>query len=142
VLLSLLIVGAVGWIGSERGMHPERKVEDHALCEYPFVQSTAEVRFESLDGTPLAGWFIPGRPKGPTIILLHGYGRSRAELLPHTNYLHQAGYNVLLFDFRNRGKAAERRSPSAPGNLWTCGVRSRTSSPAPMSTPGASRSRA
>ena len=104
-LLFVLVVGAVGWVGSERGMHPARNVEDHSLSEYAFANSTEDLRFDSLDGTPLASWLVPGKPKAATIILLHGYGRSRAELLPHADYLHQAGYNVLLLDFRNRGES-------------------------------------
>jgi fermentation-respiration switch protein FrsA (DUF1100 family) len=106
LLLAVGIIGAVGWVGSERAMYPERKVEDHTLQEYPFAGITEEVRFPSLDGTPLAGWFIPATgQQAPTVILLHGFGRSRAELLPHAAYLHSAGFNVLLFDFRSRGES-------------------------------------
>ncbi|MFQ5878855.1 MAG: alpha/beta hydrolase [Dehalococcoidia bacterium] len=104
--LLMVAVGVVGWIGSERAIHPERKIEEHTLAEYPFAEGTEEIHFQSLDGTPLAGWFISGGgPNSATVILLHGYGRSRAELLPHADYLHQADYNVLMFDFRNRGES-------------------------------------
>lgn len=106
LLLALATIGAVGWVGSERAIHPERKTEDFALSQFSFAGNTEEVRFASLDKTDLTGWFVPsGSPAAPTVILLHGYGRSRAELLPHADYLHQAGYNVLLFDFRNRGQS-------------------------------------
>ena len=37
---------------------------------------------------------------------LHGYGHSRAQLLPHADFLHQAGFSVLLFDFRAHGRSA------------------------------------
>ena len=105
-LLALAATGAVGWVGSERAIHPERKTEDFALSNYSFAGNTEDVRFASLDKTDLAGWFVPsGSPAAPTIVLLHGYGRSRAELLPHADYLHQAGYNVFLLDFRNRGQS-------------------------------------
>lgn len=106
VILVVAAVGAVGWVGSERAMYPERKVEDHALSEYPFAAETEEVRFAGHDGTSLAGWFLPAtRDPAPAVILVHGYGRSRAELLPHAAYLHSAGFNVLLFDFRGRGES-------------------------------------
>lgn len=102
----IAILGGVGWIGSERAIHPSAKIEDHTLAEYDFAAGTETVTFPSLDGTPLVGWFVPsGQPVAPTVILLHGHDRSRAELLPHAAYLHRAGYNVLLFDFRGRGES-------------------------------------
>jgi uncharacterized protein len=106
ILLLVLALGAIGWVGSERGIHPERKVEPHTLAEYAWGWQAEHVRFSSLDGTPLAGWFIPaGEGPAPAVILLHGYGRSRAELLPHADYLHRAGYHVLMMDFRGRGES-------------------------------------
>jgi fermentation-respiration switch protein FrsA (DUF1100 family) len=93
-------LGAVGWIGSERAIHPGRKVEDYQLSQFDLPAE--EVRFTSRDGLTLAGWFIPGS-NGAAIILAHGYGHSRAQLLPHADYLWRAGFSVLLFDFRNRG---------------------------------------
>jgi pimeloyl-ACP methyl ester carboxylesterase len=37
------------------------------------------------------------------VILLHGYFHDRREVLDHALYLHQAGYDVLLFDWRGHG---------------------------------------
>jgi pimeloyl-ACP methyl ester carboxylesterase len=107
-LLALLVVavGVVGWIGSERVIHPARKVEAHSLSEYDFAPVTETVHFKSLDGTPLAAWFVPAeQTPAPTVILLHGWGRSKAEQLPKADFLHRAGYSVLLLDFRNRGES-------------------------------------
>lgn len=117
-LLGLLaaVVLVVGWIGSERAIHPTRKVEAHALSEYAFASVTETVHFTSLDGTPLAAWFVPAaRTPAATVLLLHGYGRSKAEQLPKADFLHTAGYNVLLLDFRNRGESG--------GNAVTLGAR-------------------
>jgi len=36
---------------------------------------------------------------------MHGYGSLREEMLPHAEYLHRAGYNALLFDFRAGGES-------------------------------------
>ncbi len=109
-LLVLLVValGAIGWIGSERAIHPSPN-ED-----LPRVQDFAqlplhEIAFLSRDGTRLAGWFLPrpdaseGAPGAPTVLLLHGYRERKEQMLPHAEYLYEAGYNVLLFDFRARG---------------------------------------
>ena len=95
---------AVSWIISERVLHPPRKVEDHTLDD--FNLPARDVTFLSRDGTKLAGWYVPaGGAPSPGIVLSHGHGRSRSELLPHANFLHQTGYAVLLFDYRHRGES-------------------------------------
>jgi fermentation-respiration switch protein FrsA (DUF1100 family) len=77
-----------------------------ALAEYPDLQRVAEaVSFPSRDGTKLEGWYMPGE-KPATIILVHGYGCRRQEMLRHADFLHEAGYSVLLFDLRSRGESA------------------------------------
>jgi pimeloyl-ACP methyl ester carboxylesterase len=104
--LLAVALGAVGWVGSERVIHPARKVEAHSLSEYAFAPVTETVHFTSADGTPLAAWFVPAaQTPASTVVLLHGWGRSRAEQLPKADFLHRAGYNVLLLDFRNRGES-------------------------------------
>ncbi len=94
----------LAWFISERVLHPTRKQEDHGL--YDFNLPAKDVAFLSRDGTRLAGWYIPASgPPAPGIVLSHGHGRSRAELLPHANFLHQAGYAVFVFDYRHRGES-------------------------------------
>ncbi len=98
---------AVAWAGSQRSIHPKPVREAQDLPEYDFAAHTEDVRFASLDGTPLAAWFVPHEmARAATVILLHGYGNSRAQLLPHAAYLHRAGYHVLLIDFRGRGASS------------------------------------
>lgn len=116
VLVLLAALGGIGWIGSERAIHRACRAQPQALSRYPFAASAETVRFQSLDGTRLVGWFIPsGRPAAPTVILLHGYGLTRDQMLPHAAYLRQAGYNTLLFDFRACGESE--------GDAITVGVR-------------------
>ncbi len=109
LLIALSVIAKAGllvvsWIISERVLHPPRKVEDHTLED--FELPAREVTFLSRDGTKLAGWFVPaGGAPSPGIVLSHGHGRSRSELLPHANFLHQAGYAVLVFDYRHRGES-------------------------------------
>src|ERR1700719_4698536 len=49
------------------------------------------------------GWFFPGLRGSSTIILCHGYGSSRAELLTLVSALQDHQYNVFLFDFAAHG---------------------------------------
>lgn len=118
VVLLLVVVGVVGWIGSERAVHRAESVGDHQLSEYVFAPITEQVTFPSADGTRLAGWFVPATANdgpAPTVILVHGFGPHKNELLPHAAYLHTAGYHVLLFDFRSRG--------DSDGDMITLGAR-------------------
>ncbi|NOK62183.1 MAG: alpha/beta fold hydrolase [Chloroflexi bacterium AL-W] len=83
--------------------------------------SAEEVEFPSRDGIMLRGWFIPrassdGSP-APTIVFVHGWPWNRlgnragstlihdqsVDFLGPAKALHEAGFNVLLFDLRNHG---------------------------------------
>ena len=66
------------------------------------------VRFQATDGVPLAGWKILTEPTAPWIILCHGVGSNRADLLDIAAGLHEAGFNVFLFDFRGHGDSRGR----------------------------------
>ncbi len=109
---------AVAWIVSEQVMHPRRRVEDNGLDNMPLP--VEDVEFSSRDGTRLSGWFIPpenGSAPAPGIVLSHGWARSRCELLPHAQFLHRAGFAVLMFDYRYRGLSE--------GGAITMGVKER-----------------
>jgi len=56
------------------------------------------------DGTERSGWFFPGFRGAPTVILCHGYGSSRGELLTLAASLQDRQYNVFLFDFLAHGE--------------------------------------
>jgi len=104
-LLTIVVLLGVGWIGSERAIHPAQCEDMPNLAEYPTLQAKVQdVRFKSEDGVNLSGWFIPGERK-TSILVLHGYRCARDEMLPHADILNRAGYSVLLFDFRSRGRS-------------------------------------
>lgn len=110
VLATLLLVAlfAIGWVGSERAIHPS-PAEDLPLVEDFAHLPLERVAFLSRDGTRLRGWFVPtaagSTREAPTLVLMHGYGSRKEEMLPHADYLHAAGYNLLLFDFRASGES-------------------------------------
>lgn len=62
------------------------------------------VTFTSADGLRLAGWHIPSG-NGATVILCHGLGTNRADMLPRAVLLAEHGYGSLLFDFRAHGES-------------------------------------
>ncbi|MBN1313106.1 MAG: alpha/beta hydrolase [Anaerolineae bacterium] len=87
-----------------------------------------DVRFKSIDGLTLSGWFIPAEAndaagkQSKVVIITHPFPFNRhgflaknqgfpplawtdVDLLTTAQALHQAGYAVLMFDFRNHGKS-------------------------------------
>lgn len=78
-------------------------------------RTSSEINLQSFPGRPDAmqftvlgkqtreGWFFPGLRGAPTIVLCHGYGSSRGELLTLVSALQDHQYNVFLFDFAAHG---------------------------------------
>ncbi len=86
-----------------------------------------DISFLSADGTVLEGWYIPSAGSNKLIICMHAFGFSKAgfpshiepwksawgpgndyeiSFIPDYKILHDRGYNVLAFDFRNFGHSA------------------------------------
>lgn len=66
-----------------------------------------DVSFLATDDVTLRGWFIPTSSRldnVPTLILAHGYGSNKGDLVPLIKAFHDS-YNVLLFDFRAHGES-------------------------------------
>lgn len=67
-----------------------------------------EVSFRGDGNIQLAGWYVPPS-NGVTIILLHGSGGTRINMLWHAETLVKAGYGVLLYDERASGESGGNR---------------------------------
>jgi pimeloyl-ACP methyl ester carboxylesterase len=61
-----------------------------------------DVSFRDSAGLTLRGWWIPGT-RHQTVVMIHGWTASRQEPMSKSGYLHDAGYNLLLFDLRGHG---------------------------------------
>ncbi len=66
------------------------------------------VHFQASDGVPLEGWKIIGQTGKPWLVMCHGLGSNRADLLEIATGLSKTGFNMLLFDFRGHGGSAGR----------------------------------
>ncbi len=63
-----------------------------------------DLTLRTADGLNLAAWYVPASEPGrPTVLLCHGLLDSKWWMLGLMPWLHQAGYNVLTFDFRGHG---------------------------------------
>jgi pimeloyl-ACP methyl ester carboxylesterase len=112
-VLAGLIAGAVTWMGW-RWVTPRRE----PVPALPPELSAERVSFPSLDGTLLRGLWIPGRKTYPTIVLCHGYFKSLAEPLDLGLPLHEAGHNILAFDFRGCGRSGGRFTTLGRKEAW------------------------
>ncbi|RPI50918.1 MAG: alpha/beta hydrolase [Chloroflexi bacterium] len=72
------------------------------------------------DGLELAAWYVPAvRPPAPqaspSVVLAHGLMDQKWTMLQLVPWLHEAGYNVMLFDFRGHGESD--KEPTTIGRL-------------------------
>ena len=105
---ALALVAAVGGVIGLRAarravdqLHPPRAVstQDEFLGGLP---GSELVSFRSHDGTRLAGTFVAPK-NGAAVVLAHGLGSNRLQVLPEAKLLVDNGYGVLLFDLRDHG---------------------------------------
>jgi uncharacterized protein len=103
-LAVILFIAAV-WLAGSLLSAPHRQ----RVGELPAYLKGESVKIESQSGATLAGWFVPGKPGGGAVVLMHGVRGTRAQMLGHADFLARAGYSVLLFDFQAHGESAGER---------------------------------
>lgn len=96
-------VAYVSWRSAESLLHPARDVPPYTPASVGLAYD--RVAFAATDGVPLVGWWMPASQPRGTIIFLHGYGDSKNQSLAYAPFLHDAGFNVLAFDFRAHGES-------------------------------------
>jgi alpha-beta hydrolase superfamily lysophospholipase len=105
-ITALLVVAWVGpaAVASYNVVHPERR----AHSEAPGLGEA--VAIPGADGITLAGrWKAATRPIG-TVVLLHGYGRDKSQMLSAAHFLHQAHFHTLAYDARAHGQSTGTQS--------------------------------
>ena len=104
ILLSLiLLVLAIGLVLSFYFTRRAHLGEVHTLGEYGLAGE--EIAFTTTDGLTLRGVWVPAAGSDKAVVILHGHGGSYDFDLYRTPALHEAGFNVLLFDFRAHGRS-------------------------------------
>ena len=61
-----------------------------------------DVTLETSDGVSLAAWYVPSANRA-AIVLLHGAGSTRSNVLDQAAVLAEAGFGVLMVDARGHG---------------------------------------
>ncbi|CCH54251.1 putative protein yqkD [Fibrisoma limi BUZ 3] len=99
--LEKLQIALFGW------KHMKSAVHDQPGFSFQTVQLVND-RHQKLEG-----WYGPiGQAKG-TVILCHGHGTNKSDVLCEAAYFRTLGYNTFLFDFRAHG--------NSEGNVCTLG---------------------
>lgn len=103
-LRTAIMVGLMGEGGGDRMFYyPTKdlgKTPDKYGCKYQ------DVYFEAEDGVKLHAWWLPakGESKG-TIVYSHGNAGSVGHHVVFIYWLVDAGYNVLMYDYRGYGQS-------------------------------------
>ncbi len=80
--------------------------ETHSPAEWGLAFEN--VTFQASDGLVLHGWWVPAAGSDRAVIQLHGLAESMDPDIQYVTGWHEAGLNVLLFDFRGHGRSEGR----------------------------------
>ncbi len=108
-LVVLLVVAyvAVSWVFSSKLIAPQDRplgTVDPATYGLP---RPAQVLVPGADGTRLASWYFPNpRTERCAVIMLHGFGGARAEVIGASPLFWDRGCDLLLYDSRGHGDSS------------------------------------
>jgi uncharacterized protein len=84
---------------------------DRVILQTPACRGLAfdELTIETEDGERLHGWWVPGpSPPAGHVLLCHGNAGNIGDRVLHAELLTEAGFDVLLFDYRGYGRSSGR----------------------------------
>jgi pimeloyl-ACP methyl ester carboxylesterase len=91
-----LYVGArAAWFEYNSGVPWRGKVERPA--NEPLMAAAHDATFKTKHGLAVHGWYLPGNNRA-AVLLAHGSGGDRRDLLPEARALASAGFSVLMYD--------------------------------------------
>lgn len=109
-IVSLLIV-LFCMRAAKNVLHPVSKRKPLDAWPDQFGLPYENVCFKTEDKVQLKGWFIASAEESDkTIILMHGWGMNRADILKNTHFLRDLGFNLFYFDFRALGESGGKTS--------------------------------
>jgi fermentation-respiration switch protein FrsA (DUF1100 family) len=101
--IPLLLIAAVAWLGSNYLL--ARRPPDQIDLPENYGLTAEAAEFRSGDGLTLRGWYIPADNSAKTIIVCSGANGSLDADVHVAPWLHEAGFNVLLFNWRAHGQS-------------------------------------
>jgi pimeloyl-ACP methyl ester carboxylesterase len=110
VLTGVLLIVSLGLLGAgafagEGALHP-RRVPVAPVCPCIAHMTCDDATVTAPDSTILRAWYYqPEHPTGAAIILLHGVGANRTDMVGLGYMFLKAGYSVLEPDLRGHGES-------------------------------------
>ncbi len=101
LVIPLLLVAALAWLGSNYLLARRPPDQADSPANYGLTAEAAE--FRSGDEVVLHGWYMPAEDSAKTIIVCSGANGSLDADVHVAPWLHEAGFNVLLFNWRAHG---------------------------------------
>lgn len=101
--IPLLLLAVLAWFGSNYLLARRPADEADSPANYGLAFETAE--FRAGDGLLLRGWYIAAETSTKTVIICSGANGSMDSDVTIAPWLHAAGFNVLLFDWRAHGQS-------------------------------------
>ena len=103
LIIPLLIIAAIAWLGSNYLLARRPPNETDSPAHHGLTAEAAE--FQAGDGLTLRGWYVPAEDSVKTIIVCSGANGSLDADVHVAPWLHEAGFNVLLFNWRAHGQS-------------------------------------
>ncbi len=105
-IVAVLLLAALAWLAwAGSGRLIARRTPDVQTSPADYGLTYEEVSFPSRDGLTLRGWFIPADRARGAVVFCHGHGGSMDPDVIYAPWFHEAGLNVLMFDFRAHGRS-------------------------------------
>jgi uncharacterized protein len=104
VLLVFAVLLAAVWLGQRRLIYLADRASVPPVAAY--LPGGEDVRLTTSDGLTLGGWYVPPAPgaaRDLTVLVAPGNGGNRVGRVPLARALSEAGFAVLLFDYRGYG---------------------------------------
>jgi uncharacterized protein len=104
VLLVVAVLLAAVWLGQRRLIYLADRAAVPPVAAY--LPGGEDVRLTTSDGLALGAWYAPpaaGRNRDLTVLVAPGNGGNRAGRVPLAEALTEAGFAVLLIDYRGYG---------------------------------------
>ncbi len=104
VVFGLLTFVVISAFFAYRFTSPPRRTLETAPEK--FLTAFENVRFPARDGTTLSGWFVPctnAKDTKQAVVLLHGDGSTRTQMLARAKFFSVHGYAALLYAARAHG---------------------------------------
>lgn len=113
-LFLILIILIIFFLALDRVVERmyQNKKRPHRATPKKIDIAFEEIHIPAPQGGQLYGWWIPGLPSAPTLILVHGWGRNVERMMPYIGNLQSMGYNLLAFDARNHGSSIPEKHPT------------------------------